>query len=211
MTLGDLVFIPSFLFVLIWCVRIAVAAARRRWPQMRRSARTLAWFGAVYAVTLIAVSVALPRGIHAPGDRHCFDDWCMAAVSASLGEGAETGCRASPGTRIWIAVGEVSSVAKRVRQRELGAWLELEDRAGRRYLPCGGPLSRGGEPARALADELGPDESFRVALPFSLPQAAEPAGLVLRHGAFPGVVIIGDDQSFLHTPALLRLTVNQRR
>jgi hypothetical protein len=29
--------------------------------------------------------------------------------------------------------------------------------------------------------------------------------LVITHGAFPGVIIIGDDQSFLHKPTIVQL------
>jgi hypothetical protein len=62
-----------------------------------------------------------------------------------------------------------------------------------------------------LSDELGPGESFRVRLPFRLPEDAQPAGLVVHHGAFPGIVIIADDQSFLHPPALARVAVRDDR
>jgi hypothetical protein len=62
----------------------------------------------------------------------------------------------------------------------------------------------GKEPPRFLSDPLGPGGSFRVLLPFLLPETAKPAGLAVHHGDFPGVAIIGADQSFLHTPALLR-------
>ncbi len=58
---------------------------------------------------------------------------------------------------------------------------------------------------------IGPGESFRVILPFQLPGAVTPAGLVLHHGDIPGVAIIGVDQSFLHLPALQRLALEQPR
>jgi hypothetical protein len=106
---------------------------------------------------------------------------------------------------------EVSSDAKRVRQRALDARAELEDRQGKRYQPCAAPLSSGTAPARWLSDELGPGESFRVILPFRLPDAATPEGVVLHHGDIPGVAIIGADQSFLHRPALQRLRVEPPR
>jgi hypothetical protein len=34
--------------------------------------------------------------------------------------------------------------------------------------------------------------------------------LILHHGDFPGVVIIGEDRGFLHQPALHRVAVNRR-
>ena len=85
---------------------------------------------------------------------------------------------------MWTLTVGVSSAAKRVRQRALGA--------------------------HALSDEIGPGESFDVVDPFVLPAGAEPAGVVISHGAFPGILLIGDDQSFLHRRTLLRVTARPR-
>jgi hypothetical protein len=87
----------------------------------------------------------------------------------------------------------------------------LEDGQAKRYQPCAAPLTSGTEPARSLTGEIGPGESFRVMLPFRLPGAATPAGLVFHHGDVPGVAIVGADQSLLHQPALKRLAVEQPR
>ena len=106
---------------------------------------------------------------------------------------------------MWTLTVGVSSAAKRVRQRALDAHALLEDGAGREYSPCGAPLG-----AHALSDEIGPGESFDVVEPFVLPAGAEPAGVVISHGAFPGILLIGDDQSFLHRRTLLRVTARPR-
>jgi hypothetical protein len=206
--LTDLLFLASVLLVLILLVCVAVSALRGRWDTTRRMAKLLGWFVAGYATALIAVALALPRRLYAAGERRCFDDWCVAALGATVAN-SSTGhpCQADQGSRTWVAVVEVSSVAKRVRQRARDARAELEDREGKRYQPCAAPIVSGTEPRRFLSDELGPDESFRVLLPFLLPANVEPSGLVMHHGDFPGVVIIGADQSFLHRPALQRFTI----
>lgn len=203
MMLTDLLFLVSVLFVLGMCIGIAVSAVRGRWGSTGRLGRILAGFVAAYALTLVCVSLARPRRIYAPGERRCFDDWCVAAVDAAMADGPDAAaCRGDQGGRTWIADIEVSSDAKRVRQRALDARAELEDRQGQRYQPCAGPLRRGDEPARVLSDELGPGESFHVFLPFRMPEDRSPAGLVAHHGDFPGVIGIGTDQSFLHRLAL---------
>jgi hypothetical protein len=99
----------------------------------------------------------------------------------------------------------VSSVARRIRQRAADATAELEDENGSRYRPCAESAD-----GKSLSGMLGPGESFRVSLPFRLPAAAIPAGLILHHGDFPGAVIIGPDLSFLRQPALQRLAVNRQ-
>jgi hypothetical protein len=212
MTLSDLFFLASLLLVLTLCVRIAVSALRRRREITIRLSRLLGWFVAFYAMTLICVALALPRRFYAPGERRCFDDWCVAAIAAKVAD-VSTGvpCPADPGSRNWIATIHVSSDAKRVRQRARDARVELEDQQGRRYQPCAAELGLGAGPPRVLSDELGPGESFTVWLPFRLPGDRTPAGLVVHHGDVPGVVVIGADESLLHPPALQRLGVEQPR
>jgi hypothetical protein len=211
MTLSDLLFLASALLVLILCGVIVVSTVRGRWESARRLGRVLGVFVAGYAVVLIAVALAAPRRYQAPGERRCYDDWCVAAVSArSEQDEPEMPCRAGEGSRGWIAVLEVSSVARGARQRARDVRIELEDRAGRRYQPCAASLTLGTEARRRLSDELGPGESFRVFLPFLLSDGAEPAGLVVHHGEFPSCLMIGEDQSFLHTPTLLRLAIEKR-
>jgi len=206
MAVQDLLFIASFFFAVALVVRILALAALRRWDRMRRAARLLGGFVASYAAILIAASLAMPRRVYSPGERRCFDDWCVtamdltAAADASLPEA----CRGGAG---WVASVEVSSVAKRVWQRAPDAQAEVEDDRGARYQPCG--ALRG---SREMTERLGPGESFRVALPFRLPRNVEPAGLVFHHGqGFPGVAILAEDQSWLHPPALHRVSVQSAR
>ncbi len=185
MTLWDGLFLGSVLLVFVLSVRIAYSALRGRWALATRLGRWLGVFIAAYAVALVSSAVLIPRQIYAPGIRRCFDDWCIAAVGAAT----------TDDHGVWAVTVEVSSVAKRIRQRAPDARVEVEDRQGRRYESAGGRLS----------DEVGPGESFRVRLPFELPNGVKPAGLVVHHGDFPGVLIIGADRSFLHTPALMKL------
>ncbi len=211
MTLPDLFFLASLVLVLILAVRIFLSALRSRWETARHSARLLGMFVACYAVVLIAVALVLPRRFYAAGERLCFDDWCVASLDATLADNsAGPPCPSDPNSRTWVAQVEVSSVAKRIHQRARDAQAELEDQHGRRYAPCAEPLPSGPEPPHLLSDSLGPGESFRVLLPFQLPSGAKPAGIIVHHGAFPGLIIIGADQSFLHPPALLHLSQKPR-
>jgi hypothetical protein len=203
MTLSDLFFLLSVLFVLAMAVSIAVSAIRGRWKAASRMGRFLGLFLALYAAVLMGVGLALPRRFYAAGERRCFDDWCATALAAAAS--AATPCGPNEGGRDWVAAIEVSSVARRIRQRAADAQAELEDQRGNRYQPCAAT-----GPGKSLSDELGPGDSFRVFLPFRLPAGATPAGVVLHHGDFPGAVIIGADHSFLHRPALQRLTLERQ-
>ncbi len=198
--LGDLVMLGSVVLVLVLVIRLAVQAARGRWGAVGRSARFLGIYLAGYAVVLVAVALTMPRDSRAAGERECFDDWCAAGVRAE--PAADAPCAVDAGTRVWVVTVEVSSDAKRVRQRAPDARALLEDRGGREYAACGAPLG-----AHELADELGPGDSFLVTEPFRLPAGAVPAGVVISHGGFPGIMIIGDDQSLFHRRTLLGLDV----
>ena len=197
-----LVFLGSVLFVAGCLVRLAVVALLGRWPNVRGTARVLGLYVAGYAVVLVSVALAMPRQSLAAGERECFDDWCVAGVAAAPAGAEEPACAAPAGQRLWLATLEVSSDAKRVRQRASDAHALLEDDGGRRRAACAAPQGE-----HALTDQLGPGDSFRVVEPFRLPEGARPAGLVVRHGAFPGAVIIGEDQSLLHAPTLLGVVV----
>jgi hypothetical protein len=207
MQLTDLFFIACVLFVFVLLVRIAIAAIRQRWVSAIRLLRLLGLFVVVYAVVLLVVGFAMPRRWFASGQRECFDDWCVAALSAAPAEvSPKFPCPPGPGGDTWLVGLEVSSDAKRVRQRARDAWVELEDQSGQRYPACAATIPQGAQPTHWLTDELGPGESFQVWLPFRIPHTAKPAGLVVHHGEYPGKFVIGDDQSALHRPALLRLS-----
>jgi hypothetical protein len=80
---------------------------------------------------LVTVALLMPRRTFATGERECFDDWCAAGIGAEPAAAADSPCAVEAGTRVWIATVEVSSDAKRVRQRAPDARALLEDRGGR--------------------------------------------------------------------------------
>lgn len=203
---ADFVFLASVLLALVLLVRAAIAVLRRRWAVAGRLARILAIFVGGYALLLLLVGLAMPRRTIAPGERECFDDWCVAALSATLkGNTPQPPSPSDLDSDTWVAIVEVSSVAKRIRQRTREVRVELEDERGRLYLPCATPTPQSAGATRRLTDELGPGESFQVRLRFQVPRAAKPAGLVVHHGECPEKFIIGSDQSALHRPTLLQL------
>jgi hypothetical protein len=194
--LSDLFFLASVLFCAALLVRLFWLATRKRWAAWRSTARLLVAFVAAYTAMLVAAALAMPRKELTAGERKCFDDWCVAASGLEL-QPTQALC---PGAgSVWVASIEVSSVAKRIHQRAADASVEVENVDGKRYESCGG----GGLPN--IRDRLGPGESFSVSLPFGLPAGGHPAGLVVHHGAFPGIIIVGDDQSWLHKPTLFRV------
>lgn len=208
MSIFDLLFLISVLFVLVCLVAIVVSVFRSE-AALRRWSGLLAIYFVVYALALTSVSLSSPRRVYAPGERRCWDDWCATAIKATYASNsAATGCVSSPNARIWIAEIEVSSVAKRIRQRAPDARAELEDTHGTRYNPCSGALRKPNALPHTLSDALNPGDAFTVVLPFLLPNSASPVGIVVHHGDFPGKVIIGSDASLFHRPSLQRVVLS---
>ncbi len=185
MQVGDLLFLASFLMLLVLLARSLWLVVRGNGLALRNTARFTAGFVVCYAAALLTSSLATPRRYFHPGQRRCFDDWCLAVNSIEP--------TAAPGA--WTVTVRIESVAKRVRQRERGVALALEDQQGHRYL-AGPALDR------PVTDEVGPGESFTTTIPFRLPANTRPSGIVVRHSRFPTAFIIGDDSSLFHVPAL---------
>ena len=188
MTLNDLLLLASVFVLLLLLIRLTASLVRRDWRGFRRIAQIIAIFLATYATALILVSLATPRKILAAGEHRCFDDWCVAAQTVT-----------QVGDNRWAATLEISSRAKRIRQSARDAAAMLEDTNGKLYQPLGYMTDK------QLTTFLEPGESFPVQIAFQLPPGMQPAGVVIQHGAFPGLIIIGDTQSFLHRQTLLQL------
>ncbi len=203
--LSTLVFLGSLLIVAALLLAGLIIALGRHWAHLSRVARILGAFIALYAVVLLTVSLATPRRVLDPGQSECFDDWCVAGVSAKLAPSSL--CPGESNGTVWVATLQVSSRARGITQPASDAAAVLEDRANRQFKPCAGPLPTPGQGAHALTDYLRPGESFTARLPFRLPASAQPAGLVLSHGAFPGVLIIAADQSGFHKHTLFKVAL----
>src|SRR5579859_6628961 len=168
MTLFDLLFLASILFVLVCLIAIAISALRSRFDRLRRWAKLLGVYLAAHALALILTSLLLPRRIYSPGERRCWDDWCTTARAASIASNsAMPPCLSTPGTHMWIAKIEVSSVAKRVSQRAPDARAELEDLQGTRYQPCTASLAQGSAPPHASRIPSAPATLFLFSCPSS--------------------------------------------
>jgi hypothetical protein len=125
------------------------------------------------------------------GEAQCFDDWCITAVSA-IREHAGTD------TALRVIV-RLSSRALRVSQSERGVRLYIVGDSGRRYEPAPEPN------VVPLTVSLAPHDSLTTSRLFHVPTAVHNPLLVVAHGPFPGCCIIGDQQSFLHKPTVMRL------
>ncbi len=208
-TIFDLLFLVSVVGCAVAVVVLIGALVLRRGAVTRAILLTLGCYGLLYALGLVAVSALSPQRVIPTGQRQCFDDWCVAVSHAAQASALHVGEQtvAAQG-RFLVVTLQVTSTAKRVSQREQIAQVYLVDGAGRRYaLSAVGQraLDAAGLSGPALDSAIGPGGAFTHTVVFDAPTDATDFSLVVAHPAFPGAIVIGDDQSFFHHPTLMQV------
>jgi len=190
MTIFDLLFIATFFAAVIMLVAMAVAGVRGRRQRALRILGALVVFIAAYLVVVVVVSLASPARVFQLREAQCSDDWC---ISVDYVQQTVAGAEVSYTTTL-----RLFSRARRRAQRENGVSVYLLDDQGRRYEPIADSQA---VPLNVL---LNPGQSIIVARRFALPADAHDPALVVAHGRFPGMFIIGDDESLFHKPSVVR-------
>lgn len=190
MTIFDLIFIAVFFTTAIMLVVAVVAAIAGRHRRAIGTLRALGVLLAAYLVTVIAASLTTPQRLIHMREAQCFDDWCIAVDRA---EGSPEGENV-----LYAVTLRVFSRARRATQRENGVTVYVLDDRGRHYTPRDDPR------AAPFNVRLGPGESVTTTRSFVLPADAEHPGLIVAHSRFPGMFIIGDNESLLHKPSVVR-------
>jgi hypothetical protein len=209
MTLPDLFFLFSVLFILIAVASLLVALIARKPGLAKRIALGLAAYVVLYALALVTVSLSSPQQVLGMHQDRCFDDWCIAVVGVT--EQPAIGASRAQGGEYALVTVRVSSRAQGIRQRAVDAAIYLLDGSGRRYDPSpeGQRALEGANLAgQPLNSYLDPGGSFTHTAAFDLLAGAKPYALVVTHGLFPGMLIIGDGQSFLHKPVIFKFGIS---
>jgi len=179
-TLFDLIFLVLVLALAVSLLTAAAQAVRGKWAASRRLLSRVAMVASAYMVSVIVVSVALPRRVIAVGEARCFDDWCIAVEGFTKEAGT------------YVVDFRVSSRARRASQRETNLIVYLTDAEGGRF-----EGQRVGE-GPGFDVKLEPGESVVVKRAFAVPAAARDLSAVVTHeGGFPiGWFIVGYDTWF---------------
>lgn len=207
MSVFDLLFLASLAGCAAALTGAVVAAASGRWAVARMITLALVGYALLYTLAIVGVAKLTPERTIPMGQPQCFDDWCITVASASQTATLTTGGQAVTARgRFLIVTLRVTSTAKRVSQREQIADVYLLDGAGQRYevsVPGQSALIDAGQSGQFLDTLIGPGGSFTHTVVFDTPADATGFAIVIAHGAFPGIAIIGDDQSLFHQPTLM--------
>ncbi len=206
MTPFDLLFILSFVIVVVAFVRACYLLLRKRLSAAKHTAIRLAVFIAIYSVTLVMVSLVTPQKKLRLGEARCFDEWCITVVSAS--RQSSIGAISANGT-FYVVTVRVGSRSRGRRQREVDVHTYLTDSLGRRFdVSATGQdaLQRAGLAGASVTSFVDPGQSFESRQAYDLPKDATHVGFVKTSYAwFPVRLIIGESSSFLHRPTIVPL------
>jgi hypothetical protein len=208
-TVFDLLFLVGALATIGTLIRVLYLRLRGR---ARASARLVGRLGigaGFYCIALIVASLVQPTRVLALGAPNCFDDFCIAVESAVWLKTIDS--VHSEGEFVLVS-GRVVSRARGRRQRETDVRGVLIDSLGERH-----EVSERGERAlRAiggtganLTDFVDPMNANSFTLVFDVPASTRTVAFTTAHGWFPGALIIGSDESFLHRPSIVRLPFRQ--
>lgn len=207
MNIADLLLLGSVFVLLLGLLALLLALITRRWALLRRLLLGLAIYVGLYASLLVGTALLSPQQVLAMHQLRCFDDWCASVEQVEIQPAI--GTLQAQGSFYLVTI-QVTSQARRISQRALDAAVYLLDDRGQRYDPDPQgqqalvASGRAGQPLNSMVEAGG---SFTYTAAFDLPAGATRPGLVISHGAFPGRIIIGDDQSFLHKPTIVPLPI----
>lgn len=212
MTIFDGVLILTVLGCLLALGFLCYFLLRRQWARARSILLTLVSFLVLYAVVLSGVSLLSPQRVLAMHQNRCFDDWCLSVerVVQQPTVGAAPTVATAHGMFYLVTV-RISSQARAITQRALDAQVYLLDANGQGYDPDPTgqqALDEAGQGGQPLDSELAPGGSFTRTVVFDLPKSSSHLALVVTHGRFPDVLVIGSEQSFFHKPTIIQLQIN---
>jgi hypothetical protein len=169
--------------------------------------QVLAGWVAVYFILLLSFSLtSRPRYLQ-PGAERCFDEMCFSVqpveIAPALGEGSQ---QLTASGYFYIVTIQLRSTARNKPQRPSMPDLFFIDAEGQRYTRVlnAAPLEgiEIGQPVHGdelWSERMQPGESLLRSVVVDLPADVEQPALVITEGIGPiSVVIIGDENSFLH-------------
>jgi len=196
MNLRELLLLGVAGWTAIGSLGVSVSLAR---GEREKAVRGVAWIAGVWVVyltVLVTVSLMQPQRVVAMGQDQCFDEMCFAVV----GEEEVPGFLIEDGSRLVRVQVRVSNRGRGRAQSEGLMQAYLVDAQGRRWEESAG-VSGVRLTARVVAgDSVVSEPVFKVA------RDATGLGLVFTHGRKqPGVLVIGDSDSWLHRRTVVKL------
>jgi hypothetical protein len=176
-------------------VGVLVSKGRGERERVRRGIAWLAGVWIVYLSVLIGVSLAQRQKLVAMGETQCFDDMCFTVTGAE----EVPGFLIRDGRRLVRVSVKIANRGKKAQSEAL-IQTYLVDAQGRQWQESAGVNGVRLTAKVAAGDSVVSEPVFKVAAD------ATNLGLVLTHGRWqPGVLVIGDTDSWLHRRTIVDL------
>jgi hypothetical protein len=203
--LGNLLFFAFLLTIAILTAVVAYRKARRR--KTRRLAVAILVCLCAYAAALVGVSLNSETRQLTLGAEKCFDDWCATVTSArSLPKP-----NGAVGTKLVAITFHISNRARQAAFRPSQPRVTLVLASGDTVTPsetAQREFEKQAGPQESLAKRLVAGDGFQTTLIFKVPDATREASVVLLEGpAIITLVLVGDENSFLHPKMVYPITV----
>jgi len=198
MRVTELLLVGLLLWTLLGAGGTAVWAVR---GDRNRARRGVLWIGgvwAVYLLVLVAVSVRQQGEQMTVSQEQCFGEMCFAVTGADEIEGFLA--RGQERARLIRLKVRVTNRGRGRPQGESLVRASLVDGQGRKWEEVRGLSGVRLTTMVAAGNSVVSEPVFRVS------KDATRLGLVLTHGRWqPGVLVIGDPDSWMHRPTVMRL------
>jgi hypothetical protein len=179
----------------IGALGVAVSLRRGERQRVRRGVAWLAGVWIIYLCVLTGVSLRQRQRIVAIGEPQCFDDMCFTVT----GMQEMPGFLIRDGRRLVRVSVQVTNRGRKAQSEGL-IRAYLVDGQGRRWEESAGVNGVGLTARVAGGDSVVSEPVFKVA------GNATRLGLILTHGwRQPGVLVIGDSDSFFHRRTVMNL------
>jgi hypothetical protein len=175
---------------------VSASLVRRERERVLRGVVWIAGVWVVYLAVLVAISLVQPQRVVAMGQEHCFGDLCFAVI----GVDEVPGFLIRDGSRLVRVSVRVRNSGHGKTQSDGRIRAYLVDAQGRRWEESAGVSGVRLTARVAAGDSVVSEPIFKVA------GDATGLGLVFTRGPRqPGVLVIGDSDSWLHRRTLVRL------
>jgi len=174
---------------------VGVSLWRGERQRVRRGVAWLVGVWVVYVCVLVGVSLEQRQKVVAMGEPQCFDEMCFTVTGAE----EVPGFLIRDGRRLVRVSVQVTNQGRKTQSEGL-IWAYLVDAQERRWVESPGVNGVGLTSKVVGGDSVVSEPVFKVAAD------ATGLGLVFTHGRRqPGVLVIGDSDSWLHRRTVVKL------
>jgi len=196
MNLRELLLVGVVGWTALGALGVSVSLRRRERGKVLRGVTWIAGVWVVYLAALVTVSLVQPQRVVAIGQEQCFDEMCFAVVGVE----EVPGFLIRDGSRLMRVSVRVSNRGRERAQSEGLIRAYLVDAQRRRWDESAGVSGVRLTARVAAGDSVVSEPVFKVA------GDATGLELVFSHGwKQPGVLVIGDSDSWLHRRTVVKL------